>query len=278
MPELPEVQTVIDDLTAAGLPGRRILSVDVRRPGIVRPLSPDGFVCNVSGLTFGAISRHGKFIHFTLSGGISLLAHLRMTGQFALTTDSEPNDPHDRVVFSLDDGRILRFHDTRTFGRLICTSHPEEILGRLGPDALTSPLTGEQFHAMLQSRRRQIKALLLDQSFIAGLGNIYCDEALFAAGIHPLRASDSLDPDEGARLLDAVHTVLRTALRNRGTSLGDGETNYVSGGRAGENRSALRVYGRKGQACYQCGTDIEKIYVAQRGTHFCPACQPFCRK
>ncbi|MGC9312213.1 MAG: DNA-formamidopyrimidine glycosylase family protein, partial [Sediminispirochaetaceae bacterium] len=207
MPELPEVQTVIDDLTAAGLPGRRILSVDVRRPGIVRPLSPDGFVCNVSGLTFGAISRHGKFIHFSLSGGISILAHLRMTGQFALTAVDEPDDPHDRVVFSLDDGSILRFHDTRTFGRLICTSHPEEILGRLGPDALTSPLTGEQFHGMLQSRRRQIKALLLDQNFIAGLGNIYCDEALFAAGIHPLRSSGSIDQNEAARLLDAVHSV-----------------------------------------------------------------------
>jgi len=278
MPELPEVQTVIDDLTAAGLPGRRILSVDVRRPGTVRPLSPGGFTCNVTGLTFGTISRHGKFIHFSLSGGISILAHLRMTGQFELTADMEPGDPHDRVVFSLDDGRVLRFHDTRTFGRLICTSNPDEILGRLGPDALTAPLTGEQFHAMLQSRRRQIKALLLDQSFIAGLGNIYCDEALFTAGIHPLRSSSSIDQNEAARLLDAVHSVLRTSLRNRGTSLGDGETNYVSGGRAGENRSALRVYGRRGQACYQCSAEIEKIYVAQRGTHFCPICQPFYRK
>ncbi len=278
MPELPEVQTVIDDLNAAGLTGRSILSVEVRRPGTVRPLSPDGFTCNVSGLTFRAISRHGKFIHFSLSGGISILAHLRMTGQFALTTADEPDDPHDRVVFSLDDGRILRFHDTRTFGRLICTSHPEEILGRLGPDALTSPLTGEQFHAMLQSRRRQIKALLLDQRFIAGLGNIYCDEALFAAGIHPLRSSGSLGPEEAASLLHAIHSVLRTSLRNRGTSLGDGETNYVSGGRAGENRSALRVYGRRGRPCYQCGAEIEKIYVAQRGTHFCPVCQPLYRK
>lgn len=275
MPELPEVQTVVNDLREAGLPGRRILAVRVNRPQTVAPLSPTDFSRRLEGRIFEEIGRYGKYIHFKMSGGGSLLAHLRMTGQFDLGrpgTDDEA-DPHDRVMFSLDDGRRLRFHDTRAFGRLIFTGHPDEILGRLGPDALDASFSPELFYQRLQKHRRQIKALLLDQSFIAGLGNIYCDEALFVTGIHPLRCSNTIDRQKARELLETLRSVLQTALKNRGTSLGEGETNYLSAGRRGENRSLLKVYGRAGEPCPRCGATIEKIYVAQRGTHFCPVCQ-----
>jgi len=278
MPELPEVQTAIDDLTEAGLPGSRIQSADVRRPATVRPLSPEAFAGQVRGLRFGPIRRHGKFIIFTMSHDFTILAHLRMTGQFELSPLSEGTDPHDRLVFFLEDDRLLRFHDTRTFGRLICTRNPGEVLDRLGPDALDPDLTASFFIRKMRSRHRQIKALLLDQGFIAGLGNIYCDEGLFAARINPLRRSDTLDEDEGVRLFEALRTALRTGLANRGTSLGNGETNYISGGRRGENLRALQIYGRDGENCNRCGGRIEKIYIAQRGTHYCPRCQPLQRK
>ena len=278
MPELPEVQTAIDDLLSAGLPGRRILEARVNRPGTVKPLGPDQFSRMVRGLVFRGIRRRGKYIIFTMSRDLSILAHLRMTGQFKLSSAADGTDPHDRVVFSLEDRRALRFHDTRAFGRLLCTPRPGDILDRLGPDALDPAITPVQFTHMLHSRRRQIKALLLDQVFIAGLGNIYCDEGLYRAGIHPLRRSDTLGSGEAILLFQAIRSVLATALRNRGTSLGTGETNYMSGGKRGENRSSLQVYGRENQQCLRCGSIIKKIYVGQRGTHYCPVCQPDQRK
>ena len=309
MPELPEVHTVVEDLRAAGVEGRYISSVSVSWNNTVRPLSPGQFAHHVQGLRIEAIGRRGKYIVFQLQppgshgptasvegppeshrpagfyqgpsgwpyhyqdGKPHLLTHLRMTGQYELCPADSPADPHDRVEFILDDGRRLRFHDTRKFGRIIFTSHPREILDKLGPEPLDTNYSPEQFTADLHAHSRQIKALLLDQSFIAGLGNIYCDEALFAAKVHPRTNSALISGEKAKNLLKQVRTALRQALKNRGTSLGKGETNYISGGRRGENMAALKVYGRQGTPCPRCGTPIEKIYVAQRGSHFCPRCQ-----
>ncbi|MFW6360265.1 MAG: bifunctional DNA-formamidopyrimidine glycosylase/DNA-(apurinic or apyrimidinic site) lyase [Spirochaetota bacterium] len=289
MPELPEVQTVVDDLRAAGIEGRTVISVRISWSNTVRPLSPDEFRREVSGLQIETVWRRGKYIVFRMqpntAAGVPsagtpaaetafLLTHLRMTGQYELCPHDDLQDPHDRVEFLLDDGRRLRFHDTRKFGRIIFTRRPRDILAKLGPEPLDPALTPAMFAAALRSRTRQIKALLLDQSFLAGLGNIYCDEALFAAGIHPLQKSSRITEEKAEELLLQIRTVLGQGLAKRGTSLGGGETNYISAGRRGENLAALQVYGRAGEACPHCGTRIEKIYVAQRGSHFCSHCQP----
>jgi len=291
MPELPEVQTVVDDLRAAGVEGRTLTRIHVNWANTVRPLSPAEFRRGVTGMRIEAIWRRGKYIVFQLgrvgenAGSPSrlppgegapafLLTHLRMTGQYELCPQDVPPDPHDRVEFRLDDGRRLRFHDTRKFGRILFTCCPDKVLGKLGLEPLDSALTPEKFAASLHSRSRRIKALLLDQSFLAGLGNIYCDEALFAAGIHPQQHSNRISFDQAGELLAQIRTALRQGLENRGTSLGGGETNYISAGRRGENLDALRVYGRAGEPCPKCGTILQKIYVAQRGSHFCPRCQP----
>ncbi|MDZ7792836.1 MAG: DNA-formamidopyrimidine glycosylase [Spirochaetia bacterium] len=248
-------------------------SVHITWERTVRPLSAPQFVKEVSGERIESIGRRGKYIIFELEHGAYLLTHLRMTGQYQLSPPEKEADPHVRVEFKLDQERRLRFHDTRKFGQIIFTRCPGEILDKLGPDPFDPKLTPDKFASAVHKHSRQIKALLLDQSFLAGLGNIYCDEALFAAGVHPLENSRLIEPRKAEALLLQIRTVLRQGLRNRGTSLGEGETNYISGGKRGENREALRVYGLKGRPCPRCGTPIEKIYVAQRGSYFCPRCQ-----
>lgn len=273
MPELPEVQTVVDDLQAAGVEGSTIYSAAVTWENTVRPLTALQFSKEVCGRRIESIRRRGKYIVFKLDRGAYLLTHLRMTGQYQLSPPEKEADPHVRVEFKLDQDFRLRFHDTRKFGRIIFTHCPGEILDKLGPDPFDPELTPDKFASAVHKHARRIKALLLDQSFLAGLGNIYCDEALFAAGVHPLENSRLIEPYKAEKLLLQIRTVLRQGLRNRGTSLGEGETNYISGGKRGENREALRVYGLKGRPCPRCGTPLEKIYVAQRGSYFCPRCQ-----
>ena len=273
MPELPEVQTVVDDLRAAGVEGDTINSVAISWENTIRPLSAAQFVKELRGQRIESIRRRGKYIVFKLDQGAYLLTHLKMTGQYQLSTPEKKADPHVRVEFVLDEDRRLCFHDTRKFGRIILTRHPGQTLDKLGPDPFDPKLTPELFASSVHKRARRIKALLLDQSFLAGLGNIYCDEALFAAGVHPLENSRLIEPHKAEALLLHIRTVLREGLRNRGTSLGEGETNYMSGGKRGENREALRVYGLNGRPCPHCGTPLEKIYVAQRGSYFCPRCQ-----
>jgi len=273
MPELPEVQTVVDDLRSAGVEGDTIHSVAINWENTVSPLSAAQFVSEVGGRRIELIRRRGKYIVFSLDRGAYLLTHLRMTGQYELCTPKQETDPHVRVEFKLDGDRRLRFHDTRKFGRIIFTRRPREVLGKLGPDPFDPNLTPDKFASAVHKHARRIKALLLDQSFLAGLGNIYCDEALFAAGVHPLENSRLIDPYKAKELLLQIRTVLWQGINNRGTSLGEGETNYRSGGKRGENREALRVYGLKGRPCLHCGTPIEKIYVAQRGSYYCPRCQ-----
>jgi formamidopyrimidine-DNA glycosylase len=181
---------------------------------------------------------------------------------------------HDRLVLKLADGLTLYYRDTRKFGRWKLVDDPKEILGKLGPDALTRQFTLKYFSAAMRKRHRMIKPLILDQSIVAGLGNIYADEALWESKIHPERLSDSLNDTELSTLFKAIKQVLTIGVRNRGTSLGDGKSNYRDvEGESGGHREEVKAYGRTGKPCERCSTPLEKTITAQRGTHFCPFCQ-----
>ena len=274
------------DLRTAGVAGARITEIEVLRHNSVAPLSPAEFISGAAGRRIGALRRRGKYLLFFLEGGGVLAAHLRMSGSFILADPHTPRDSHDRLVLTLafsaenaaantpaDMRRELRFHDPRAFGRIRLITDEREVTALLGPEPLDPAMTDSAFHRLLQ-RRRRLKPLLLDQRVLAGLGNIYTDEALHAAGLHPLRRADTLSLTDASRLLSAIRSVLRGAIERRGTSLGDGEGSYRSAGREGENRQQLSVYGRTGRSCPRCGTAVQRIVVGQRGTHLCPRCQP----
>lgn len=269
MPELPEVETIVRQLRARGVEGRKILSVKVNWARTVEPLSVQRFSEEVRGTIITAVSRTGKWMLFSLSSGRTIMIHLRMAGSFSMEAGQ-----HDRLVLKLSDGLTLYYRDTRKFGRWKLVEDPESILGNLGPDALTRRFTKKYFTLAIHSRHRMIKPLILDQSIVAGLGNIYADEALWEAKIHPQRLSDSLSNAELERLFRAIKHVLKVGVRNRGTSLGDGKTNYRDvEGSSGGHRAQVKAYGRVGKPCERCGSPLEKIVVAQRGTHFCRVCQ-----
>jgi formamidopyrimidine-DNA glycosylase len=275
MPELPEVETVVRDLRAAGVAGRTIRAVAVHWERTVAGLAPAAFIRTLRGRRILRLERRAKYIVIRLGGGWALLIHLRMTGRFGVVAPATPRDAHEHVVVRLDDGRELRFHDTRKFGRWHLTREPDRILGALGPEPLGPAFRLPVFAAALRGQRRALKPLLLDQRFVAGLGNIYVDEALWAARLHPLRRSDSLRPAEVRRLHAAIRTVLRQGIRNRGTSLGAGQANFYSlSGRAGRNQGAVNVFRRTGAPCPRCGTVVQRLVVGQRSTHVCPRCQP----
>lgn len=274
MPELPEVQTIVDDLNAAGLPGRRIAGARVFWPRTVAGLSVRAFCRRAANQRIAAIGRRGKFIVVTFDGGGCLLIHLRMSGRLTIAAAGDPRTKHEHVVLTLEDGRQLRFHDPRKFGRMYLVSNPAAVLEKLGPEPLDPGFSVKSLAAALEKRRRMLKPLLLDQHFIAGLGNIYVDEALWAARLHPCRLAASLTTDEIRALHRAIPGVLNTALRNLGTSLGSGDTNFYSvAGRPGRNRDKLMVFRRTGRPCPRCRAPIERIVVGQRSTHVCPACQ-----
>lgn len=269
MPELPEVETIASQLRARGVEGKEILSVQVNWAPTVEPFSATAFSEAVTGQVITEISRVGKWMLFSLSSGQTLMVHLRMAGSFAMEQGS-----HDRIVVKLSDGLTLYYRDTRKFGRWKLVDDPNDILKKLGPDAVTRAFSGKYFREMMQKKHRMIKPLILDQSIVAGLGNIYADEALWESKIHPERLADSLSEDELTALFKAIKKVLKQGIKNRGTSLGDGKTNYRQvDGESGENRGEVNAYGQGGKPCRRCGTLLEKIVVAQRGTTFCPACQ-----
>jgi len=282
MPELPEVETVARGLRAS-LVGRTIVGVEVRWTRSIIPPDPVAFVRRLSGQVVTGVGRRGKWVVIALNGGETLLVHLRMTGRLMLEPGGGygkspygggecPDDRHARVLFFLDDGRCLRFSDVRKFGRLWLVDDPAGVLDELGPEPLGDDFTATRLREMLARRRGRIKPLLLNQRFLAGLGNIYTDETLWRASIHPLRRADSLSPIEVRRLHRAMRSVLRAAIVNDGTTLPDAAYQQPDG-RSGQFASRLAVYGRAGQPCPRCGTTIERTRVGQRGTHFCPRCQ-----
>jgi formamidopyrimidine-DNA glycosylase len=268
VPELPEVETIALGLRRELL-SRTFTAVDVLWERTVDRPDVPAFCARLTGATVRDVSRRGKFITMSLDTGQTLLTHLRMTGQFLF----QPDHPtHIRVRFQLDDGRWLFFSDQRKFGRMFLVDDPLEVLGDLGPEPLADDFTAQRLAAMLAGRRGRVKPLLLDQTFVAGLGNIYTDEALWRAQIHPLQPAHTLTPDQAAHLHAGIVTVLRQAIASGGTTLPDRK--YVGlQDDPGAHQESLAVYGRAGQTCPRCGATVERTVVGQRGTHFCPKCQ-----
>jgi formamidopyrimidine-DNA glycosylase len=274
MPELPEVETVVRDLRAHGLEQAVIRSADIRWPRTVGGLPPDRFSQALAGRAIVSLSRRAKYIIVALDSGDRLLIHLRMTGKLRLATPDEQPGKHDHVVITLGDGRRLFFNDTRKFGRLQIAPAGADPLAGLGPEPLDDAFSLTVLRRQLAGKTRKIKPLLLDQNTVAGLGNIYVDEALWQARIHPERHADTLTAAETRRLHAAIREVLQRAVDNCGTTLGDGEANFYSvAGHRGRNADALKVFRRDGLPCPRCGATLERTVVGQRGTHLCPHCQ-----
>jgi formamidopyrimidine-DNA glycosylase len=264
MPELPEVETIVRCLRPE-LVGRRVLSAGLFWPRTLAAPAMGTFHQRISGQRIEAVARRAKYIHMVLSGG-HLLIHLRMSGDLLLRPSPCAPEPHDRLHLALDSGQTLAFNDTRKFGRAWLVDDPRDVLGSLGPEPFSDDFTTAGFYQSLQTRRRQLKPLLLDQAFLAGLGNIYSDEALHLAGLHPLRQSDTISLNESQKLFEAIRAVLQTGIENNGASI-----DWVY--RGGSFQNHFRVYGRTGLPCPICANPIERIVVGQRSTHFCPICQ-----
>lgn len=271
MPELPEVEIVARELREGGAArGPSVVGKTVDRVTVLWPrhiATPSAAVLKreLPGQAIRNVRRRGKYLVFDLSRDV-LLIHLKMSGDLTLVGAAAPRDRHAHTVFHFTDGTALRFSDTRKFGKVFLVGQAEDIVGRLGPEPLERGFSAARLGRMLAKHKRQLKPLLLDQSFLAGLGNIYTDEALHLAGLHPLRRSDSLSPAEVRALWAGIRRALRAGLRHNGASL-----DWVY--RGGEFQHHFRVYDRAGQPCPRCGTAIRRIVVGQRGTHFCPVCQ-----
>jgi len=269
MPELPEVETIVRGLREP-LVGRQFTGVRVGWENLVARPSVEGFERGLVGQRILGLKRRGKYLVFALSGEGSLIVHLRMTGRLSIKNSDDGLDKHDHLIFELDDGRELRFNNVRKLGRVYLVDDEDEIVGKLGPEPLGDDFTLADFAALLSGRRGKIKPLLLNQRFIAGVGNIYADEALFAALIHPERRADTLTTEEIENLYCAIRQVLAQGIANRGTTLSD----YLDAeGRKGRNQEYLRVFRRASQPCPRCEMTIERTVVGGRGTYFCPRCQ-----
>jgi formamidopyrimidine-DNA glycosylase len=270
MPELPEVETVVRSLRAP-LIGRTVHGMWYDWTKTIHSPAPPEFAARIAGQTFQAVNRRAKYILCELDHDI-LVVHLKMTGRLYVTPADAVHDADRWVHFrlDLDNGDQLRFSDARKFGRVYLTDDIATITPALGPEPLDAAFTPDVLHERLRSRKKVIKALLLDQSFVAGIGNIYADEALHRAAIHPLRRSDSLSDDEIQRLHGTIQAALMSGIQHEGASI-----NWYRkpDGTRGNSQDHFYVYGRDGQPCKRCDHPIEKIRVAQRGTHFCPICQ-----
>ncbi|OQA41480.1 MAG: Formamidopyrimidine-DNA glycosylase [Chloroflexi bacterium ADurb.Bin325] len=271
MPELPEVETVVRELRPQ-LVGRQFADASIDWPRTLATPDPTELADRLAGRRVVEVGRRGKYILILLDSGDTLIVHLRMTGHLTVVSQADPagQNGHVRARFDLADGDRLVFTDMRKFGRIWLVSDASTVIGKLGPEPLGWDFTPEELAARLRGRRTAIKALLLDQTVVAGVGNIYADEALFRAGIHPLRNGASLTDDEVAALHAALRAVLNESIDKNGTLLRDYRTPY---GTEGAFYQQLRVYQRTGQPCPRCGAPIERIRVTQRSTHFCPRCQ-----
>jgi formamidopyrimidine-DNA glycosylase len=262
MPELPEVETVARSI--APLVGRRIVSAEFRSLRVLRGGDPDRMAAVLAGRRIAGVKRYGKFLVLTLEGGGYLLIHLGMTGRLLL---GGPIGKHTHVVVTLDKG-VLLFDDSRQFGSFQVTEDFPARVARLGPEPLEISLA--DFVAALKKHKTRVKALLLNQRFLRGVGNIYADEALFRAGIHPQAIAGRLRSDRARNLYDALQAVLREAIEAGGSSISD----YVDAeGRRGFFQLSHRVYQRTGEPCVNCGTKIRRLLITQRSSHFCPRCQ-----
>ena len=268
MPELPEVESYVRSLRQP-LIGRTLTGVRVLWPRTIARPSVRVFKRQIVGYGIHALSRRAKYFVFELESPSRptayLLVHLKMTGQLDVVSRERPIDKHDRVIFDLSDGLQLRFNDARKFGRMYWVNDPERVTGGLGPEPLSQTFTLAAFKHRLARRKGRLKPLLLDQTFLAGVGNIYADEALWLARLHPLRRADSLSDAEARALYRSIRAALNKGIQQNGASF---DWVYRTGA------YAFRVYDRAGQPCRRCKRPISRIVVGQRGTHFCPHCQP----
>lgn len=271
MPELPEVETVARELRdgsngrGPSVVGRRIVRVTVNWPRHIARPAPADVQQRLPGQIIHHVSRRGKYLIFQLSHDV-LLIHLKMSGDLVVVPADTPPHKHAHTIFHFEDGWQMRFIDTRKFGKVFVAAQADEVIGLLGPEPLAPGFTAKRLGQRLALRRRALKPLLLDQTFLAGVGNIYADEALHRAGLHPLRRSDSLTPLEVRALWAAIRQALRSGLRHNGASI---DWAYRGGG----FQNYFRVYDRAGEPCPRCGGTIQRIVVGQRGTYFCPRCQ-----
>jgi formamidopyrimidine-DNA glycosylase len=272
MPELPEVETIRRGLEPLVV-GRRIERAAIRDPRLTRPFDPDEVARQIQGERITSLDRRGKYLVVRFESGRVLLAHLRMTGNFRVAGGEPADGPHDRAVLRLDNGSDVIYRDIRRFGTwLLVEPHELEpyLDERVGEEPLEKAFRIAALAARLAGRRAPIKAALLDQRTVAGLGNIYADEALWRARIYPLRPAGELEPDELRRLHRALRDALRMGIARQGATL----SNYATpDGESGRMQEEFKVYGREGEPCLRCGTPIEKIRAAGRGTWYCPHCQ-----
>ena len=267
LPELPEVETIRNELSPHVI-GRRFTDVTICDAKPVKQPAADEFRRKLIGQRINSVERRGKYLIFRLSSGNVLIIHLKMTGSLLL--NPEQTDRYIRIVFHLDDGLRLVFTDRRRLGALRLLENEQVVIGKLGPEPLSKEFTARTLAERLRNRKAPIKAVLLDQGFIAGIGNMYADEALFAAKIHPLRQPDSLSAKEIGNLHKALIDVLRSAIESKGASI---DTYKRPDGRLGTAHNNFRVAHRGGEPCPVCGTPIQRLAIRGRGSYFCPNCQ-----
>ncbi len=269
MPELPEVESAARMLKPQ-LVGKRIVGIKVNWPHHIDRPDTEEFRFRISGLRFLDVTRRAKFLVFSLENEETLLIHLRMSGHLSVVPASPPYDKHTHTIFELDSGEELRFRDTRKFGRVYLVNDPQDVLGKLGPEPLDPSFTVEILKERLENRKRILKPMLLDQGFIAGIGNIYADEALFDARLLPTRRTDTLTDSEIEALHHGIQEVLKLGIEKTGASF---TTFFNPDGSQGEMQNSFNVFQRTGENCYRCGGVIERIKLGGRSTHFCPQCQ-----
>ena len=277
MPELPEVETVRSQLTPL-LEGRRFDRVEILDPRLTRPHDPVVVAAELQGERVATVERRGKYLVVRFESDRALLIHLRMTGGLGpmpVGAKGEGEDPHRRAVVTLDNGSDVVYRDVRRFGTWLLLESDElasYLDSRLGDEPLGRGFTARALARRLEGRRAPVKAVLLDQRTLAGLGNIYVDEALWRAGIHPLQPARELERTQVATLHRAIRRALALGIARQGATL---STYRTPSGARGSMQLEFRVYGREGEPCERCGTPIAKIRVGGRGTWFCPRCQQF---
>lgn len=275
MPELPEVETIVTDLRPH-LVGRTILRCELAFPTIVRHPEPEQFIEGVAGQRIESVDRRGKYILMHLGGDLLLVVHLGMTGQLRLVTPlpDTPLEKHTHAVFLLDDGLELRYRDPRRFGRLLLGTEQALIsskaMPRLGPEPIDPDFAADELYRRLRKRRAPLKAVLLDQGAVAGVGNIYADESLHRARLRPDRISATVSKKSAQRLHDSLRESLKLAIANRGSSV---DTYRDAWGEVGGQQEQLLVYGRAGEPCLTCGRRLSSTRIAGRTTVFCRRCQ-----
>jgi len=269
MPELPEVETVKNEILPH-IVGRTITGITLEWEGMVKEPSPEEFCSGLAGQKITGISRRGKYIIVSLSGGEFLIIHLKMTGSLIVQKSTDEPPRFTRAIVQLDDGNAVFFRDPRKFGAMRLVKDKDRIVGKLGPEPLEDDFTSGILAERLSGRKAPMKALLCEQNIVAGIGSMYADEALFATGIHPLRLPESLSQQEIERLYGAIREILWAAIENKGASV---NTYFRPDGSKGTAHYEFKVAHRGGQPCLVCGTPVERMVVRGRGSYFCPKCQ-----